>query len=251
MGKVLLITGAGGGLGSLVALHEAGNFSEIILLDRQKGPLGKLAQAVMASGSAKAHVKVADVSSESQLQDALSSFGALDGLVNAAGILGPVAAFGDDDWGAWKEAIAVNLVGNVAVCRFALPKLAKSRRGKIVNFSGGGAAGIRAWHSAYATAKAGMVKFTEILAAENPQIDANAIAPGAHNTGIWKTETHDTPPAKWADKPRFCDTVSFLLSEKSDGISGKLVHIYDKWEDFTPDATKGDMYTLRRVEPKR
>jgi len=251
MGKVLLITGAGGGLGSLVALHEASNFSEMILLDRQKEPLEKLARAVGSSNPVTVHVRVADVSNESQLQTALSSFDTVDGLVNAAGILGPVAKFGDDEWSAWKEAVTVNLIGNVAVCRFVLPKLIKSRRGKIVNFSGGGAAGIRIWHSAYATAKAGMVKFTEILAAENPQIDANAIAPGAHNTGIWKTETHDQPPAKWADKPRFCDTVSFLLSEKSDGISGKLVHIYDKWEEFKPDTTKGEIYTLRRIEPKR
>jgi len=96
-----------------------------------------------------------------------------------------------------------------------------------------------------------MVRFTEILAQEHPEIDANIIAPGAHNTGIWKTETHDKPPGKWADAARFCDTVSFLLSEKSDGISGKFIHINDKWEEFTPGISKSGMYTLRRMEPER
>jgi NAD(P)-dependent dehydrogenase (short-subunit alcohol dehydrogenase family) len=96
-----------------------------------------------------------------------------------------------------------------------------------------------------------MVRLTEIIAAEYPMIDANAIAPGAHNTGIWKAETHDKPPEKWADKARFLSLVSFLLSEKSDGISGKFLHIYDDWEGLAPEVSRGDLYTLRRIEPKR
>lgn len=251
MGKILLITGAGGGLGSLIARHEAGNFSEIVLLGKTRAPLEKAAQAMENAGAAKAHIAVADVSDEKQVESAISPFSALDGLVNAAGVLGPVARTGEEEWNAWKEAVAVNLVGNAAVCHHALPLLSKSRRGKIVNFSGGGAASPREWHSAYAASKTAIVRFTEILALEHPELDANAIAPGAHNTGIWKTETHDTPPAKWADRQRFCETVSFLLSPGSDGISGKLIHIYDKWEGFGASGLPRDMYTLRRVEPKR
>jgi len=249
MGKVLLITGAGGGLGSKVAMGCCGSFGEILLLGRTRPSLESVKKS-MGAGVA-AHVIVADVSRPDEIRDALSPFPRIDGLVNAAGVLGPVKRFGDESWGEWAEAVGVNLIGNAAACHYALPRLSAAKRGKIVNFAGGGAASPRVFHSAYASSKAAIVRFTEILAAEHPELDANAIAPGAHNTGIWKTETHDKPPGEWADAGRFCGTVSFLLSEKSDGISGKFIHIYDRWEDFRPDISGSEMYTLRRIEPKR
>ena len=231
-------------------MDRRGHFDEIILLGRTAGPLEALRKKLNLS-SASIHVAVADVSQPSEVESALAPFTKIDGLVNAAGVLGPVRKFGDESWEDWSQAINVNLIGNAAACHYALPKLFASRRGKIVNFAGGGAAGIRAHHSAYASSKAAMVRFTEILAAEHPELDANAIAPGAHNTGIWKGETHDKPPEKWADMGRFCALVSFLLSEKSDGISGKFIHICDKWEEFKPEISKAELYTLRRIEPKR
>jgi len=247
MGKTLLISGATGGLGSLVAHELAGTFPEVILMGRNNAALGALSSELKG---AVVHIALADISRFSQVEDALSQFDRIDGMVNAAAILGPVEKFGDEKWNEWEETIAINLIGNAAVCRAALPKLLRAKRGKIVNFSGGGAAGARQHHSAYAASKAAMVRLTEIIAKEYPTIDANAIAPGAHNTGIWRGETYDSPPKKWADAKRFVSLVSFLLSEKSDGISGKFLHIYDKWEELTPRISQDDMYSLRRIEPK-
>ncbi len=253
MGKVLLITGAGGGLGSIVARAEARSFSEIILLGRTKATLEAAAVDARANtpGTAKIHCIVSDVSQRRSLEDALSPFDRLSGVVNAAGVLGPVRKIGDEQWQDWENAVMVNLVGTASVCSIAIPKLVGAGRGKIVNFAGGGSAGNRPFHTSYASSKAGVVRLTEILAAEHPQLDANVIAPGAHHTGIWKTETHDKPPAKWADRERFASLVSFLLSTKSDGISGKFIHINDKWEEFTPEVSKSEMFTLRRIEPPR
>ncbi len=251
MGKVLVVTGAGGGLGSLAATNEAVNFSEIILIDRNPVKLAAAAAQISSKGQAEAHCIAGDVSSRKQMEDALSPLSKMDGLVNAAGVLGPVEMLGNENWQEWEDAVRVNLVGTASMCSLAIGRLAKSGRGKIVNFAGGGSATPRPYHSAYASSKAGVVRLTEIIASEYPQVDANVIAPGAHKTGIWNTETHDKPPEKWSDEGRFCALVSFLLSEKSDGISGKFIHINDKWEDFTPDITKSDMFSLRRIEPKR
>lgn len=248
MGKTLLISGAAGGLGSMIAKAEAGRFGRIILVDNSGKALEKAAKSIH---KAEVHALEADVADLPALKRALSQFKGIDALVNAAGVLGPVERFGEEDFGEWKRAIEVNLIGTAAMCKAALPQLLSSRRGKIINFAGGGAAGVRPHHSSYASSKAAVVRFTEILAAEYPGIDANAIAPGAHNTGIWKTEKYDAPPEKWADPARFLALASFLLSEKSDGISGKFIHIYDSWENFPGKALKKDMFTLRRVEPKR
>lgn len=250
MGSVLLITGAGGGLGSAVAMHRKDSFDEIILLGKTRPSLEAL-RLRLGSQPSEAHVLVADVSKPKDVESALSSFTKFDGLVNAAGILGPVKKFGEESMADWLDTISVNLIGSAIVCHYALPKLRNSRRGKIVNFAGGGAAGFRACHSAYAASKAAVVRLTENIALEHPELDANAIAPGAHNTEIWKGETNDKPPAKWADMGRFCETVAFLLSEKSDGISGKFIHINDSWGSFDSSLTGSDMYALRRVEPKR
>lgn len=252
--RIVLISGAGGGLGSIVARGEAAQGSELVLLGRAKEALQSLADDIVKSsdgGTPRPHLAVADIGSSASIRDALSPFERLDGLVNAAAVLGPVARFGEEDWAAWEEAIRVDLIGNAALCRYALPALKRSRRGKIVNFSGGGAAGVREQHSAYAAAKTAMVRLSEIMAREHPDLDINAIAPGAHRTGIWKTETHDAPPAKWADPARFSALVSYLLSDRSDGVSGKFIHINDPWEGFTPDMAKSEMYTLRRLEPPR
>lgn len=250
MGSVLLIVGAGGGLGSAVAIHRKDYFDEFLLLGKTQAPLERLRSKIGIRPSS-VHIHVVDVSQPSQVESALASFTKLDGLVNAAGVLGPVKRFGEENWEDWFQAINVNLIGNAAVCHYALPLLKQSRRGKIVNFAGGGAARFRVHHSAYAASKAAIVRLTENIAHEHPDLDANAIAPGAHNTGIWKGETYDKPPAKWADMGRFCETVAFLLSEKSDGISGKFIHINDDWGSFDSGITGLDMYALRRVEPKR
>jgi len=222
----------------------------MVLLERNKQKLEAASSLVSEKGGTP-HLAVADVSSPKMVADALSPYPSIDCVVNAAGVLGPVRRLGDGAWEEWRNAVDVNLFGTALVCGTALKKMPGGQRGKIVNFAGGGAANSRPYHTAYAASKAGVVRLTEILADEHPQLDANVIAPGAHRTGIWDTETHDKPPEKWADKTRFCALVSFLLSRKSDGVSGKFIHIYDKWEEFTPEISKSELYTMRRIEPKR
>src|SRR5206468_38910 len=106
-----------------------------------------------------------DVSSPRQVsvlvEAALATFPTLDILVNSAGIYGPKGPVEDNDWDAWVQAIEIDLYGAVLLCRALVPHLKRRGYGKIVQLSGGGATNPLPRLSAYATAKAAVVRFAE------------------------------------------------------------------------------------------
>jgi 2-deoxy-D-gluconate 3-dehydrogenase len=159
-----------------------------------------------------------------------------------------VEKFGNCNLGDWKKNIDVNLIGTANMVYYALPLLFKSRKGKIINFAGGGSAYGRMNHTAYASSKSAVVRFSECLAMEYPEFDINAIAPGAYKTKMWKDEKYDKEPENWGDMDRLKAFVDFLCSEKSDGITGRFIHYKDNWESFEVKNMAREMFTLRRVE---
>jgi 3-oxoacyl-[acyl-carrier protein] reductase len=197
--------------------------------------------------------------------------GRLDVLVNNAAIIGPIGALEDNDFAQWQEAIRVNLLAPVALCRLAVQWMKKERAGSIINISGGGATSPRPFFTAYGTAKAGLVRFTETLAVETAGygIRVNAIAPGAMNTemhdavlragpervgkaeyrkAVEQAERGGTSPETPAD------LAVFLASDEAAGITGRLISaVWDRWRNLAERAgelAKSDVYTLRRIVPE-
>src|SRR5206468_673197 len=138
--------------------------------------------------------------------------------------------------------------------------------GKIVNLSGGGAAGPRPQFSAYATGKAGLVRLTEVLAHETRpmNIDVNCIAPGVMKTRMLDTILAAGPHRAGAEEhararrqaeqaggtlERAAELAVFLASAKSDGITGRLISaVWDQWETLPGRRAvlqQTDIYTLR------
>ena len=274
--KVAIVTGANQGLGLAIARRYAEEGASLALCARDAALLDVAARdvtALLQQGQAVlAHP--ADVSKAEDchalVAGTMDRFGRVDILVNNAGIYGPMGAIEDVDWDAWVQAIDVNLLGSVRMCRAVLPRFKAQRAGKIVQLSGGGATNPLPFISAYAASKAGIVRFIETLAEETRAhgIDANCIAPGALNTRLLDEVLAAGPERVGADfharalKQREsggaplsagADLAVFLGSSKSDGITGKLVSaIWDPWEAFEQhraDLVKGDVYTLRRIVP--
>jgi NAD(P)-dependent dehydrogenase (short-subunit alcohol dehydrogenase family) len=200
-----------------------------------------------------------------------SRIGAVNILVNNAGIYGPKGESEGVAFEEWVRAIEINLHGTFLPCRYALREMKQRRYGKIINISGGGATAPLPRLSAYAASKAAVVRLTETLAEEVRDfcIDVNAIAPGALNTrlleevlsegptvvgkefyrrSLKQRELGGVPPQKAA---RLC---VYLASSKSDGITGKLISAqWDPWEnlqEFRNDLVGTDIYTLRRIVPE-
>jgi len=192
----------------------------------------------------------------------------IDVLVNNAGIQGPIGKTWEAPPQTWNDAIAVDLVGPAMICRAAVPLMAKHGGGRIINLSGGGATGPRQNFSAYATAKAGLVRFSETLAEEVKPLGVavNCVAPGPMGTdmlatvlkaGIEAAGEREIVAARKALEGGIetltaaVDLIVFLASSGSQGVTGKLISaLWDKWQDF-PDHVgelgASDVYTLRRI----
>jgi 3-oxoacyl-[acyl-carrier protein] reductase len=216
-----------------------------------------------------------DVSDWAALQNCAKSvqqkWQSMDGLICCAALQEPIGPAMEIDPAAWRSALAVNLDGTFFSIRAFYPLLRKTnRRAKVICFSGGGATGPRPNFAAYGVSKAGVVRLVETLAAEwqGQPLDINAVAPGAIFTRM--TEQVLARGAGAAGKKEFeqafkqsrdnaaqlkkvLGLVEFLLSPRSDGITGKLISAqWDPWEkldEYKPDLA-GDIYTLRRIVPK-
>lgn len=217
-----------------------------------------------------------DVSDWGQVAAAAEQVGrtwpGVDGVVAAAGIQGCIGPAVSADPLEWSATVRANLDGTFFAIRAFHPLLQRTeRRAKVVCFSGGGATKPRANFSAYGAAKTAIVRLVETLAEElqGSPIDLNAVAPGAINTRLTdeviamgperagKAEYEGALKQKrtgGASLEKAVGLVLYLLSEKSDGVSGRLISApWDPWETLGAHAAelaRTDVYTLRRIVPE-
>lgn len=194
----------------------------------------------------------------------------LDALVTCAGVQGEIGRTAEADPSKWTATVQANLAGTFHAYRAAHALLARSpNRAKIACFSGGGATKARPNFSAYASAKAAIVRFVETIAEEEgAKLDINAVAPGGVNTrltdeviavGVEKAGASEhasalkQKTAGGVPPDRALDLVEWLISRESDGVSGRLLSaVWDPWSKLPAhrDAlAKSDIYQLRRVTP--
>lgn len=272
--KVAIITGGSRGIGRAVARVFLREGAVAVLAARNTSELDKTVEELRNGGGTKVAGIRADVSNMEDVRNlfnkTLELYGTVDILVNAAGVQPPIGPFAESDVDEWTSNIRVNLFGTVLCCKHVLPAMISKKRGKIINFSGGGATSSRPYFSAYACAKTAVVKFTEVLAEEVRErgIHVNAVAPGAVNTrmldeiieagekagskewqeALQRRDTGGTSPQAPAD------LVLFLASDASDGITGKLISApWDPWQDaeFCRRLREDrDLGTLRRIDGK-
>jgi NAD(P)-dependent dehydrogenase (short-subunit alcohol dehydrogenase family) len=270
--KYSLVTGASRGFGAELAagLWEAG--SNLLLVSRNTTALESVIEKLkMRSGQTAIFIArdLADPESSSDvLSFAKAHFPRLDLLINNAAIQGPIGPLWKIDWEAWGKTIQVDLLSPSALCRFAAPWMIEKGGGCIINVSGGGATGPRPNFTAYATAKAGLVRFSETLAEElRPHnVRVNCIAPGAMNTTMMDEiirNGQDRAGEKEYDAAlkvrrdggtsmkQVTDLCLFLASDAAQAVTGKLISaVWDDWKifpDHLSELETSDIYTLRRI----
>ncbi|WP_421932474.1 SDR family NAD(P)-dependent oxidoreductase [Phenylobacterium sp.] len=188
-GSVVLVTGAGSGMGAATARVFAAQGAHVAVTDRDAAAAATVAESIVAEGgSALAWpLDVADpVEILAVVGDLAARFGGLDIVVNNAGISG-FSAIDDDGYDAvWDRSVSVLLTAHQRVIRAALPHLRKSAAPRIVNIASTEALGATARDSAYAAAKAGVTGLTRALAVElgREGITVNCICPGPILTGM-------------------------------------------------------------------
>jgi NAD(P)-dependent dehydrogenase (short-subunit alcohol dehydrogenase family) len=235
---VCMITGAARGIGEAIArqFHQAGY--RLALCDVNGEAVEKFAGSLDTSRSRVIGLKV-DVTSEADVQAAVDAavakFGAIDVLVNCAGILKhtPIEQMTLE---AFESVLKVNLTGTFLCCRAVVPVMKRQGRGKIVNMASlGGRTGRPGVGVNYAASKAGVIALTQTLAREaGPAgVYVNCVAPGPILTEL----TKQVGPAvfeKWnvgraVSKDGLPEDVAqavlFLASDQSDWITGVTLDI--------------------------
>ena len=203
-GPVVIVTGASRGMGRWTARWLAGAGAAVAVTARSEDDLARLRDEIVSAGGKCLAVPgdVADPDACHTVVDrTLERFGAVDALVNNAGVLSPIARVADCDMDLFRENIMVNLMGPVYLVRAALAAL-REAAGRVVNVSSGAAVNPIATWSAYGAAKAGLTHFTRVLAAEEPSIVAVSIRPGVVDTAMQeliRREGVKTMPPKLAE----------------------------------------------------
>ncbi len=272
-GKSAIVTGAGRGIGQAIAFRFAQEGARLLIAARTESELQHTVREIERAGGCADYL-AANVSERADVarvvERALARDGHIDILVNCAGVYGPIGPLAEIDVGAWIKAVQVNLFGTFMMCRAVLPNMIERRHGKIINFSGGGAASPLPRFSAYGVSKAAVVRLTETLAQEVKEfnIQVNAIAPGAVDTrlqdavlaagekagDIAGTMKRLRETGEGGVKPEVpAQLALFLASDESDGLTGKLISApHDPWHEWGAKAEElsaSPMYTLRRMDP--
>ena len=273
--RTILITGGSLGIGFAVAKKCVSEGAKVVIAADDERDLQHALDSLKEISRKEHHMYLFDVSEYEQVLDfskwCISKCLDIHCLVNCAGIYGPIGKTTNVDMNKFTKAIKINFLGTVYMCNVFAPIMKSNTRKKIVNYSGGGAASPFPNYSAYATSKIAIVRFTENLSIElsGDNFDVNCLAPGFVITRLHQQtleagieaagksffegtkkqiESGGVPPEKAAD------LTAFLLSEKSNGITGKFISApWDPWEDKSyRDLLREDkdLATLRRIDNK-
>ena len=237
--RVIVVTGAARGIGYATAMRLAQDKDALVLSGRDAATLEPVADEVRAFG-AEAVVFAGDVREEAVvrglMETAISAFGRLDGLVNAAGIAKNVALL-ELDLATWNELFSLHATAAFLCSQAAARVLVKQGEGgAIVNISSMAASMSMYTTGAYAAAKAAVSSLTRTLAVElaEAHITVNAVAPGpvateqlrkVYGEAGYADRSRSIPLNRLAEPAEVAGLIAFLLGPEAHYISGQVIGI--------------------------
>jgi NAD(P)-dependent dehydrogenase (short-subunit alcohol dehydrogenase family) len=235
--KVILVTGAGSGMGRVAAQAFTREGAKVIATDNAEGPLQETAASVRDAGGEIIAVE-GDVSSAADVRGAIEegvrAFGRLNVLYNNAGIMpADDTSVEETSEEAWQRVFDVNLKGVMLCCKYGIPELLKAGGGSIINIGSFVAiVGCTVPQDAYTASKGGVISFTRSLAVEygSRGIRANALCPGPIETPLlrklWTSEAERNkrlnriPLGRFGTPEDVVNAGIFLASDESAWITG-------------------------------
>lgn len=230
--RVILVTGAGTGIGRAVALAAAAHGATLVLLGRSQARLEETYDAIETAGHPQPalvplNLETATVKDYEELAATLDrEFGRLDGLLHNAGILGRLAPIDHYDPETWLKVCQVNLNAPFLLTRACLPLLRSPEQASVLFTSAEVGRQGRAYWGAYAASLAGVEGLVEVLAdeLENTAIRVNSIDPGPVRTGLREEAYPAEDPTPLALPESVVGPYLYLLGPDGHGVHGRKLH---------------------------
>lgn len=239
--------------------------SRVGLLGRSQAELDLTKLEIEHAGGTALRIR-ADVRDYEQMAAAVDRmsvvFGGVNALVANAAVAGPIGPFALQKPKDWKEVLETNIVGVMNACRAVLPQMIARRSGKILIIADDGSEKPRPNFAPYSATKAAIVRFAESLAEEvrDHNVQVNSFSPGDAYTSITDDILHAGDAAganeiEAAERARLTGGIPaerqielalFLISERSNHLTGKLIDIGDDVKKLERDNARPDAWTLRR-----
>jgi NAD(P)-dependent dehydrogenase (short-subunit alcohol dehydrogenase family) len=220
-GKFIVVTGASGALGKVVAETALARGARVAGVDHAASQTAATDNRIEFGG-----VDLSDAAAAKKAIDAAAAhFGRLDALVNIAGGFA-FETVADGDPHTWQHMYALNVLTALNASRSAVPHLVNSGAGRIVNIGAMGALQAGSGMGAYAASKAGVHRLTEALAAEwKGRITVNAVLPSTIDTPANRASMPRADFAKWVTPQELAEVILFLVSDAASAVTGALLPV--------------------------
>jgi 3-oxoacyl-[acyl-carrier protein] reductase len=237
-GKTAIVTGGARGIGEAIARRLASRGANIVLWDVQESLAKTTAAAIAEAHKVRAEGRAVDVTSvadvEAATEAALAAFGAIDCLVNNAGITRDtlILRMKEDDW---DRVLNINLKGTFLCTQAVGRRMLKARSGRIVNIASVIGLTGNIGQANYAASKAGIIGLTKSTAREFAQrnVTVNAVAPGFIRTPMTDALSEEAravqmariPLARFGEVEDVAGCVAFLLSDAAAYVTGQVLAV--------------------------
>jgi NAD(P)-dependent dehydrogenase (short-subunit alcohol dehydrogenase family) len=217
-GQTIIVTGATGGIGGACVRALFAKGANVVLVDRSEERMAPFVE----EGRERALPLVLDVGVEDDMarmaEATVERFGAIDGLIAAAGILrtsGQPRVVADTSFDEWRTILQVNLTGTFLSNRAVLAQMTKQGRGDIINVSSTSGRQGRPFDAAYCASKFGVVGFSESLAEEVGRVGirVQTLLPDAVDTPLWdQSGTAAIRPRELLTTERVAEVILYLMT---------------------------------------
>jgi len=233
-GQVVIVTGAGSGIGRSAAQLIASRGAKVICIDLNQAGVEECVDQITKAG-ATAESLVLDISNQKNVMEVITTLGnkhkRLDALVNCAGYPGPTGKFVEDiTWNDYQKVIEVNLFGAIWLTQAVLPIMKKQKYGRIVQVASIAGKEGNPKMAPYNTAKAGLIGFVKGVAKEVAVdgITINSLAPAVIATPINANTAKETldymiskiPAGRLGEPSEVAEIIAFMGSKACSFTTG-------------------------------